>query len=340
MGSVAKESYKQEAAEACRLLQRLPAEAEARGWTQDRWYNSREKIIEKIEELCVSEIIRAILKNWIEAGLCGIYIGIARNPPNTFLWILHEDPEVIYEGIYEAANTVAVSGVQFHEHVEACIAKNILEKSAELASELRQLKPRSLLKLCDTATLERTRFVVEHLSEAQRAALSNLLFHELGGKPRSLRMDQEPKMPEHPTLKQKQAWLHWYIWGLRMHKPERQHMLGGVPQVIVVADGDRLLTNKQTGQPADPLGPIHAPVWRALGRDLNKRGHSIKDPESESRIAASIGVSRGKVRSYPLLPIKIAPDGKGGVHYEYTMDDLLDAIEASSRKKPTKLEDS
>ncbi len=99
-------------------------------------------------------------------------------------------------------------------------------------------------------------------------------------------------MPEHPTLKQRQAWLHWYIWCLRMHKAETRRISGGVPLVVVVADGDRLLTSDITGLPADPLGPIHAPVYRALGRELNRHGHPIKDPESESRIARSLGVSR------------------------------------------------
>ena len=125
-----------------------------------------------------------------------------------------------------------------------------------------------------------------------------------------------------------------------MHHPDTRLILGGVPLVVVAADGDRMLTNKKTGQPADPMGPILAPVWRVLGRELNKSGHPIKDPESENRIAKSIGVSRDKLRSYPELPIKIATDDKGVVHYEYTGSDLLKAIEASSRKKRTNSEDS
>jgi hypothetical protein len=273
--------------------------------------------------------------------LCGIYIVPTQNPPITVLWTWRENPEIIHAGIHEAVSTFATSDTaQFHEHVQACVTKNILEKSAELARELRQLKPRALLEACNSATLERTRYIVAHLSEDQRAALSSQLFHELGGKPRPLRIDKEPQIPENPTLMQKQAWLHWYIWCLRMHKPEMQRVLGGVPQVVVTADGDRLLTNKETGLPADPLGPIHARVWRALGRELNRQGHSIKDPESESRIARSAGVSRDKLRSFPVPPIRIGTDGPGRITYEYTENDLLASIEASLRKKPTKSEDS
>jgi hypothetical protein len=334
MGSVPEERHKQ-AAQVYDLWQRIPTNL-----PPEKGSYRRQELTKKIEELCAPEIIRAIVGNWAKAGLCGIYIGTAKNPPYTFLWILREDPETIHAGIHEAVSTVALSGVQFHEHVGACVAKKIVEEASDIVEELHELKPRAVLKLCDTATLERTRFIVEHLREKQRRALSNLLFHELGGKPRLLRMDKEPKLPEHPTLKQRRAWLHWYIWCLKMHQPEMQRALGGVPLVAAVADGDRTLTDKKTGQPADPLGAIHAPVWRVLGRELNKSGHPIKDPESENRIAKSIGVSRDKLRSYPELPIKITTDDKGVVHYEYTGSDLLKAIEASSRKKRTNSEHS
>ena len=328
MGSVPEERHKQ-AAQAYGLWQQIPANL-----PPEEGSYRRQELTKKIEELCAPDIIGAIVGNWAKAGLCGIYIATAKNPPYTFLWIFREDPEIIHAGIREAVSTVALSGVQFHEYVGACVAKKITEEAAETVEQLHELKPRALLKLCDGTTLERTRFIVEHLREQQRRALSNLIFQELGGKPRLLRMDQEPSMPERPTLKQRRAWLHWFIWCLRMHK------LGGVPLVVAVADGDRMLTNKKTGQLADPLGPIHAQVWRVLGRELNKRGHPIKDPESEHRIAKSVGVSRDKLRSYPHQPIKIepgvGPDGKVVVRYEYTGDDLLRALEASSRKKPTK----
>ena len=107
--------------------------------------------------------------------MCATYIRVAQNPPYTFLWILREDLDIIHTGVREAVSTLAVSGVQFQENVKGCVAKNILEKSAELAKELRRLKPRGLLKLCDAATLERTRFIVEHLTGEQGTALSNLL---------------------------------------------------------------------------------------------------------------------------------------------------------------------
>lgn len=339
MESVLEERHRR-AAQACRLLQQISAAAQDNDWTPDEVQTKTQKTIEKIEELCAPEIITAVLSNQVAAGLCGIYIRIEQKPPYTILWTLREDPKVIYTGIRRAVSSVAVSGVRFHEHVESCVANSIVEQSAELVKELRQLKPRALLEVCTSVTLERAGFIIEYLGDEQAYALRRLLYRELGDKPMLLPMDRSPKLPANPTLKQRYGWLHWYLWCLRMHQPEMRRVVGGVPRVLAVADGDRMLVNRSTGQWADPLGAIHAPVWRAQSRELNKYGHPIKDPESENRIAKSIGVSRSKLRTFPKLPIKITPDGKGGVHYEYTGDDFLKAIEASSRKRPNKNADS
>ncbi len=152
--------------------------------TGDEASHVRQELTQKIEVYCAPQIISAALRNQTEAGLCGVYIVPAQNPPYTALWTWREDPEIIHAGIHEAVSTFAISdAVPFHEHVEVCVAKNILDKLAELTRELRQLKPRALLEVCNSATLVRTRFIVEHLGEDQRAALSSLLFHELGGNP-------------------------------------------------------------------------------------------------------------------------------------------------------------
>jgi hypothetical protein len=210
------------AAEEYRLWQNIPNDIIG----DDASY-VRQELTKKIEAYCAPQIMTAVLRNQKEAGLCGIYIVPTQNPPYTVLWTWREDPEIIHAGIHKAVSTFAMSDTALlHEHVQAYVTKTILEKSAELARKLPQLKPRALLEECNSATLIRTRFIVEHLREDQRAALSRLLFHELGGKPRPLRMDLEPQIPEHPTLKQKQAWLHWYIWCLRMHKPEMQRVSG------------------------------------------------------------------------------------------------------------------
>lgn len=337
MGSVLEERHRR-AAQCCLLLQKLPSEAASLDWSHERLRGAEEKTLEGLEELCAPEILRAVLGNWMSAGLCGVYVGVVQAPPYTALYLLREDLEIIYRSIREAARSVAASGKRFHEHVESCVAKNIVQEAADRVKELRQLKTRPLLELLTTVTLDRVRFTIAHLAEDQRRGLSRLLYRELGDKPTLLRMDKELSLPAQPTLRQRYAWVFSYLWRLKMHSAEVRQSLGGVPQVIAVGDGDRMLINPSTGQLADPLGAIHAPVWRMLSRELNKHGHSIKDPESERRIAKSVGVSRDKLRSYPDLPIKIKPDGKGRVAYEFTGDDVLKSFEASLRKKPKREE--
>jgi hypothetical protein len=322
----------------CRFLQKLPSRGQRLDLTHGELRDTERKALEKLEELCAQEILRAILGNWIEAGLCGVYVGVEKKPPYTILWIVREDVEIIYAGIRKAISSVAVSGVPFHKHVEDCVAKALSQEAAELAQELKEYKPRALLKECTSWTLDRTRFIVEYLCEEQRAALANLLFHELGGKPRPMRMDVEPTMPERPTPKQRQAWLYAYLYRLKMHEPEISTRLGGVPRFVVACDGDRILINKSTGKPADPLGPIHAKVYEKLGRELNKHGHPIKDPESKNRIARGLGVSRATLQRYldANVPVKLTPDGRGGVHHEFNMNSMLMALEVSARRSRRK----
>lgn len=337
MASVLEERHRQ-AAECCRLLQKLPSEANRLDWPYERIREAEDATLKKLEELCVEEILRAVLGNWVAAGLCGVYVGHVHKPPYTAVYLVRENVGIIHTAIRRAVSSVAASGRSFHEHVETCVAQAIAEVSSSAITELRQLKIRPLLKLLMASTLDRAHFIVTYLTKEQRRDLSRLLHRELGDKPQLLRMDKELNLPAEPTLKQRYAWLYSQLWRQKMHSVEVRQRLGGVPQIMAVVDGEAMLTNRDTGLPADPLGAIHAPVWRVLGRELNKNGHPIKDPESERRIAKSIRVSRDKLRSLPKLPIKIEPDGKGRVDYTFTSDDLIESLTAMSRKKPRRKE--
>jgi hypothetical protein len=334
MGSVPVQRHKQ-AAQACLLFQRLPAEAQKEDWSAEDLEHRTKEILKKLEELCAPEILKAVLEHYNEAGLSGLYAGTVQRPPYTILYVLREDVEVIYTGLRRAANSVSGSSAPFLEHVEDCVAESVLEQSAELLRNLALFKPRDLLELCAAASLDRSRFIIEHLSEEQRLALSRSLRRELGDKPIPLRMDQEPKLPANPTRKQRYAWWHWYILWLKMHENAQREALGGVPRVVVAMDEERLAKKRKTGEIIDPLGPIWVKHWSALARELNKTGHPIKDPESKNRFAKSLGISRSTVKRYldEDIPMKITPDGKGRICTEWDMSALLKALDVSSRKK-------
>ena len=319
----------------CDLWRRLSAEQQARDWTYEEAAAIRQEVLRKLVELCEPEVREAMLQDLAGAELCDLYIVPSNEGQEV---VVGEDLSAVYAGVRRAADSASQSELPLDEHFLTCISKAIAEEKQTRAADWNGLKPRALLAALSSTPLRRAARVIDHLDSERTNALSKLLYRELGDKPRPVLLDREMKLPAEPTLKQRYAYFHWYIWFSHMHGPESQRALGGVPRIIVVADRDAILTNKKTGTPSDPLGPIHAKVWPRLGRELNKHKHPIKDPESKNRTAKSIGVSRSTLQRYlkANLPVKLMPDGKGGIYTEYTMDDVLKAVETASQKKRNK----
>lgn len=101
-----------------------------------------------------------------------------------------------------------------------------------------------------------------------------------------------------------------------------------MPRTLFVVGGEAWPTNNN-GEPLDPLGTINAKTLLRLGRELNKHGYPIEQPESKNRLAKSYGVSRSTVDKLLQAdtPKNLVPDGKGGVAYEVTSDEIIDSIE-------------
>ena len=322
-------------AKVCLLWQRLPAEQQARDWIYKEAAAARQEVLRKLVELCEPEVREAVLQDLAGAELCGLYIVPTNEGKEA---VVGEGLSAVYAGVCRAADNVSQREWPLDDHFLTCISEAIAEEKQSRAKDWNSLKPRALLAALSSTSLLQAVRVIDHLDRERTNALSRLLYRELGDKPRPVLLDREMKLPAEPTLRQRYAYFHWYIWFSHMHGPESQRALGGVPRIIVVADRDAILTNKKTGTPSDPLGPIHAKVWPRLGRELNKHEHLIKDPESKNRIAKSIGVSRSTLQRYlkANLPVKLMPDGKGGIYTEYTMDDVLKAVETASQKKRNK----
>jgi len=334
MGSVPEDRRKQTLLEVWRVWRQLPNERQLRDWTNDEFRRAEEATLSRMAELCEHEIREAVSEDLDGAELCDIYVFVVDGVES----VGGAGLSVIYTSVRRAANTVAQSGRSVHDHAQTCVTEAVGEEKSRRVAYMNGLKPRELLSALVSTTLRRAALLTKYLGSEQQHVLSRLLYRELGNKPMPLRLDRELELPAEPTLKQRYAWLHWYLWCLKMHSLEMRQRLGGVPRIIVVSDGDVLPTNKKTGDPVDPLGPIHAKTYERLGRELNKHGPPIKDPESKSRIAKSVGVSRPTLQRYLKadLPIKLTPDNKGGVYEEYTMNDVLTALETSSRKKRSK----
>jgi hypothetical protein len=316
----------------CQLWKDLPAEQLRCGWTDEELRSREEKVLTRLAELCWPEILEAIVENQAEAGVCGIsYITTADGREGDG----GEGLAAIYRGVRRVAGT---NKRPSNEHVKACVSQVLQEEASEEAASLRKLKPRGVLTKLASFSPLRADWLIDHLSRRQQRELRLLLYRELGNKTVPLRMDQKPNLNANSTPKQRRYQLFWYLWRLRITEPDVRRALGGVPRIVVIGDGDGIITNKKTGMPSDPLGPIHAKMWQGLGRELNKHLHPIKDPESKNKNAKSVGVSRSTLQRYlgdGPWP-KLTPDGKGGLYTKYTLDDFVEALEKSSQRKRNK----
>jgi hypothetical protein len=307
VGSVTDGRLKQ-AQEVWWFWKKLPNEASLRDWTDREFKQYERDTLKRLAELCLPEISEAFLE-----------VGLERFSEIT--------TKIASSAIYHAAETVTKTKRPIHDHVKVCV-KEALEGYLRSFSEwFYQAEGEQLLPLLLSLPRSALARLGEYLNREQRRELRQLLYRELGNKPMLLPLDREP-------LGQRK-WLYWYLWRREMTQPGVEETLGGVPRYLFVGDGDALPTNKQTGEPLDPLGPIHAKVWPRLGRELNKRGHPIKDPESKSRTARSLGVDRATLERYLRADVGKAPepDGKGGVSYTYTDSDVIRSIETVLRKR-------
>jgi len=288
---------------------RLPEASSANDWTYEEFKKHEKDVLTKLAELCLPEIGEAFQE-----------VGLDRfSKTNT---------SIASAAIYRAAETLTETKRPVHEHIKACV-KEALEAHIRAFDEwFYQAKAEQLLQFLLGLSRPAVVAIGQHLNRQQRSGLRQLLFKELGNKPMLLRLDREPS--------EQRRWLYWYLWRSEMTQPAAKQLLGGVPRHLFVGDGDALPASKQTGKPLDPLGPIHAKAWEQLGVEINKHGTAkINHPYSRSRIARSLGVDRSTVDRYLRANIgrEPIPDGKRGVTYQFTSEDVLRAMEEVMRKR-------
>jgi hypothetical protein len=291
-------------------------------WTDETVQQMKSKALNKLADLCKVEIIEAVLENQAGANLRGLRLDVSVKHAK-----LTGDEAIILGTVRKAATTVTEHRNRpVHEHVKICMVEALRDAVAAFDDWFYGAEPQDLLPLL----LSLPRAIVveagEYLNHKQRSGLRALLLQQLGNKAIPVFLDREPEEPR--------RWLHWYLWRLEMEAPEKKRALRGVPRVLIDIGGEAWPTNRG-GEPLDPLAPVHAKVWQRLGRELNKHGYPIKDPESKTRLAQSFDVSRSTVDKFleaGILPT-LKPDGTGGVVYEATLSDFTDSIEMTRKIK-------
>ena len=134
---------------------------------------------------------------------------------------------------------------------------------------------------------------------------------------------QADREPEDARL-----WVYWYLHHSELARPEVKQSLGSIPRhVIAIRRG---AVRNKAGEVVFPLGPMYAHVYMALGREINKHGRNIDNPQSVNRIAKSLKVSHGTATSWlaqDLPGLKIRPDGEGGVFWDFTLATVARCVE-------------
>jgi hypothetical protein len=106
---------------------------------------------------------------------------------------------------------------------------------------------------------------------------------------------------------------------------------------------DRSIPAKnKDGEPINFADALNAKVIELWDREMNKHGHLKDDPKAKGRIASAgriadpLSPSAKEIRRYlnEDVPVKLTPDGKGGVYIEVTDDGILASIETVERQKP------
>jgi hypothetical protein len=298
------------------------------------WGRQGEALAE-LSRWCALEIFEAVGTDPASSGLCGIWIDKDNDAKK---YRLVGNVGLVEQGLQRAVRAVLNDLLRdgtsdVGESVVSVVSGCIREERERRVTHLNEAKPRDLLAALVSTALLHAALLIQFLNPKQQKALRELLYRELGNRPRPLRLDVAPQLPDNPTLEQRYAWLHWYLWAMEMHKPERRDALGEVPQYLFVVSGEP--PRNRAGELKDPLGPIHAKVWEQLGPEIKKHGTTnINHPHSKPRIARSLGVDRSTLERYLRADIgkEPRPDGKGGVSYTFTGEDVIRAIEEGMRK--------
>jgi hypothetical protein len=85
----------------------------------------------------------------------------------------------------------------------------------------------------------------------------------------------------------------------------------------------------------NPAGPMHARLYEQWVNELIRAGHTVKDPQSKSRIFRLTGLDRRTIAHYLSSDVQVgvAPDENGRVRVQVRIKDLQRSIEVARRKK-------
>ena len=323
--SLAGDRYKQ-AQQICELWLRLKAGERRSGQFSDD--EREELLISKLVELCTEEIVWILNDDPAGRVLCGIWL-IVDYKHSKAGWI--GDAGVLRAGVSQALHTKLKDE---HADIVSLIKTNIARELAERRDEkvrwLRSLKAKvllpELLGLIQHNQHYNVAIFVDHLTGTQRSDLTALLHDQINDKAVIyVRMDRQPEEPR--------MWLFWYLHHSDLCTPEKKSKMGGIPRDLIAIRRGAVRTNRR-GEIVMPLGPMYAKVFEALKREMNKSRMLPKNP-GVNKIAEVLQADHSSVTRWLKedLPLKLEPDGNGGVHYTFNLSTIQRCIEITAGKK-------
>jgi hypothetical protein len=274
-------------------------------------------IVSRLAELCSEEILLALRDDLPGRVLCGVWLVIDFKHGRAG-WL--GDDRIVRSGIRralrakqnnEGADIVALVRSGLAEELTACRDARIEELRARKAKEI-------LLELLDIVRRGQhvnAGVLIDHLTDAQRSDLAALVHDRITDKVAvHIRMDLEPEVP--------QMWLYWYLQLSQLALPKNRSKMGGIPRDVIAIRRGAARTNRR-GEIVMPLGPMYAKVFEALKREMNRRGLRPKNP-GVSKIAEGLHVDHSTAKRWlkANVPVKVEPDGTGGVHYTFNLDTI------------------
>lgn len=283
-------------------------------------------------------------------GLCGqeVYEAIAADATGRVfcsLWLIMDQASgkirlggnlgIVWKGIGRAIRDALRSK---DRGVPALVRKGVAAELARRRDEriavfkelpAREMLPR-LLKGLRNGLHENMAIHMDHLTLGQRLELREALHEHLSDGPLiCFRMDREPENPH--------EWLFWYLCHSDMQALVARGETEGVPLYCMVSRRGFVRSSKKgKAGVIFPLGPMFAHVYKALGREMSKHGHPIKDPGSVNRIARSLNVSQPTAAAWlkeDLPGLEITPDGNGGVSYTFNNSTVRRSMEIAKGKE-------
>ena len=288
------------------------------------------EVVRGIFRLCGQEVFEAIAPDDDDTGrvFCNLWL-VVDVAGNAFR--LTGNTSVVWSGISKAIHiALKHEGRSVAELVKSEVASELARHRDERIAVFRglpagEILPR-LLEGLHSGLHENMAVHMDHLTGTQRSDLKVLLHDQLTDKAvMYIRMDREPEDPH--------MWLYWYLYHSEFALPEYKRKLGGIPRDLLAIRRGAMRTNK-CGEIIMPLGPMYAKVFEKQKSELNRLRRRPKNP-GVNKIAESLGVSHDTASRWlkEYIPMKLEPDGDGGVHYTFNLNTIQRCIEITAGKK-------